>query len=823
MDAREGTRVVMGLTEVGGADLAVVGGKAANLGELIRAGMPVPDGFVVTTEAYAVAADAMGLGSHVDSAEPAELRRMLEEAPITEELRAAVVEAYRGLGDDVPVAVRSSATAEDLPGAAFAGQQDTYLNIVGADAVLDAVRRCWASLWTDRAVSYRRERRIDQAGVRLAVVVQVLVDADSAGVMFTADPVSGARDRILIDAAAGLGEAVVSGMVTPEHYVLDTAGTLQEWTPGRADVAIRPTSGGGVRHDTSAPRGERLLTEEQLRTLAAHARASVAHFDRPQDMEWAIADGQVFILQARPMTALPPEPVKLNRRQRVQTMVFSEYLPVRPYPMDVTTWLGHGPADTMRQIAEHFGLRGAFTDYLREQDGVVTRFVPPDPRPGPGILLAPFKLVRNALRYHPGDWKNDPRLTELLARADELDALPLPALGWRELLQVPARTLHLLDLTRDLRIDYLPGTALALLRLIVVTTLLGRRGLISELTGGAPTRTAASERALVEMAAMVRADAGLRTLFATTSPAEIVTEVEAGGFPDFAATLEAFRGEFGRRETTSPLLVSPPTLAESPDVIVGMVKGFVDSPPQSDRRSRSEEALARLLAHPLLRLRGVRRAVERWVRAAQAGIAYREDSHFYFTASLPALRRSLLEIGRRMTDAGALDEPFDVFHLRWEEVAAIRDITAMSEEDVAHLRSVVTARAERRAELAGVPVVDARDVFRTGEHGDALVTGAPAGGGTATGTARIIREAADFHRLQDGDVLVCPYTNPAWTPLFLRAVAVVVDTGSIASHAAIVAREYGLPAIMGTGDGTTVLADGERITVDGTTGRVTRA
>ncbi|MFD5214123.1 PEP/pyruvate-binding domain-containing protein [Microbacterium sp. NPDC058345] len=814
---------VVGLEELGKGDLDVAGGKAANLGELIRAGLPVPDGFAVTTDAYAAAAEAVGLAERVDVGEPAELRRMLEGAPISDELRKAVVAAYRALGDDVPVAVRSSATAEDLPGAAFAGQQDTYLNVVGADALLDAIRRCWASLWTDRAVSYRRERHVDPAGVRIAVVVQVLVDSDIAGVMFTADPVSGARDRVLVDAAAGLGEAVVSGMVTPEHYVLSTEGVLQEWTPGRADVAIRTTAGGGVRHDTPATTSGRLLTAGQLRTLAEHARAAVAHFGRPQDMEWAIADGEVFILQARPMTALPPEPMSLNRRQRVQSMIFSEYLPVRPYPMDVTTWLGRGPAEMMRQITEYYGLRGAFVDYLREEDGVVTRFVPPNPHPGPGILRTPITLVRKAKRFHPERWQDDPRLAQLLARADELDALPLRELGWRALLQVPERALRVIDLSRDLRIDYLPGAALAIIRLVVVLTLLGRRRLLTELTGGAPTRTAASERALAALAATARDDAPLRALFAAKQPAGVVAELENGRFPQFAAALERFRREFGRKETTSPLLVSPPTLAESPDVIVGMVGAFIDDPPQSDRRSRSEDALAELLAHPLLRPRRLRDAVERWVRAAQAGVGYREDSHFYFTASLPALRRALLEIGRRLHDAGVLDEAFDVFHLRWEEVAAVADVDTMSADAVARQRALVTARAARRAELAGIPLVDLRDVVRREPDDDALVTGAPAGGGTATGTVRVIRDASDFHRLQEGDVLVCPYTNPAWTPLFLRAVAVVVDTGSIASHAAIVAREYGLPAIMGTGDGTMTLVDGDRVTVDGTAGRVTRA
>ncbi|MEV7632780.1 PEP/pyruvate-binding domain-containing protein [Microbacterium sp. NPDC089318] len=817
-------RLVVGLEEVGRDDLATAGGKGANLGELIRAGMPVPGGFVVTTDAYARAADAVGLAARVESASPGELRAMLASAPVDDDLRVQIAEAYRALGDEVPVAVRSSATAEDLPGAAFAGQQDTYLNIVGVDAVIDAVRDCWASLWTDRAVSYRRERRVDPHTVRIAVVVQRLIDAQLAGVMFSADPVSGARDRIIVDAAAGLGEAVVSGMVTPDHYVLDDDGVQLSFRAGRAEIAVRRAADGGVREETlPTASGAPLLSPAQLRALAGHARSAAARFGRPQDIEWAIADGRAFILQARPMTALPPAPIKLNRRQRLQSTIFSEYLPVRPYPMDVTTWLGHGPAEMMRQITEYYGLRGAFVDYLREEDGVVVQFVPPSPRPGPGALLAPIKVIAKARQFPVSAWQQDPRLAELLQRADVLDALDLPALGWRELLHVPTRALTAMDISRDLRIDYLPAAGLAIARMAIVATLLGRRHMLGDLTGGAPTRTGASEQALVTLAAAARADAELRALFAGKMPEEIVTQLDAGRWPDFAAQLDAYLRQFGRRETVSPLLVSPPTLAESPEVVVGTVATFVEHPPAHDMASRSTAALSLLLSHPLLRPRWARGAVARWNRSAQRAVALREDTHFYFTATLPALRRSLLEIGARLQKAGILDEPFDVFHLRWDEVAAIRDVQRIQSRDAEQLRGTITRRAAKRAELSGIPLVDLRQVFTRSSSGDALVVGTPAGGGSATGQVRVIRDASEFHRLRQGDVLVCPYTNPAWTPLFLRAVAVVVDTGSVASHAAIVAREYGLPAVMGTGDGTAVLVDGDRVTVDGTTGRITRA
>ncbi|SIO85498.1 PEP/pyruvate-binding domain-containing protein [Nocardiopsis sp. JB363] len=856
------TRSVAPLDVFGAADLETVGGKAANLGELIRAGLPVPRGFVVTTRAYTTVTEGAGAsmsligpGEEGDGPAPADLRSALARAEIPEHLREAISVAYRGLGEDVPVAVRSSATAEDLPGSAFAGQQDTYLNVVGTEAVLESVRRCWASLWTDRAVAYRRERAIDQDRMRIAVVVQEMVDSEVAGVMFTADPVSGNRDRIVVDAGAGLGEAVVSGLVTPDHYLLDRVGELLEWTPGRGERVIRSVAGGGVHHEeigtateaTDPVSDQALLTREQLRILAAHARTITEHFGSPQDIEWALSDGRFRIVQARPMTALPPPSVPLNRRQRLQAAILTEYLPVRPYPMDVSTFLGRGPAEMMREIAEYYGMEGTFQDYLREEDGVVVQLVPPNPHPSPRALSTPVRLARKAREFRPVDWAEDPRQKAFLSEADALDALDLSALPWVQLVEVPERALRLMAPCRDLRIDYLPGAGLALLRAALATGFLGRRNLLADLLGGARTRTEDSNRALRALADRVHAAPELRRLFTEREPAGILvalTEetgagsegpgISASEISEFRTELDSFLREYGRRETTSPLLVSPPTLAESPEVVLGLVRSLIDRAEEpgtmaadtaepEDSASRSARALDRLLEHPLLRGHRARARVGRWLRTAQEGVAFREDTHFYFTAMLPALRRSLLEIGERLRRAGVVEEAFDVFHLRLAEVLEVEDVEALPSHQAERLRALVRARAAKRAEMSGVPMIDPARVFPHQKPVDALVIGSPAGAGTVTGPVRVIRGAADFDRLRDGDVLVCPYTNPTWTPLFRRAAAVVVDSGAVGSHAAIVAREYGIPAVMGTGTGTSVLTDGRSVTVDGARGLVTAA
>src|SRR3712207_1645130 len=320
------TKLTLSFGEVDSAALPLVGGKAANLGELVRAGLPVPPGFCVTTTAYDLVAQDAGLDWFLDAvaqAPPGDTPRLAEhaaaaraallETPVPEDLSRAIAAGYEGLGDgtSVPVAVRSPATAEDLPTASFAGQQDTYLNVVGDEAVLDATRRCWASLWTDRAVSYRAGGGIDHRDVRLAVVVQRMVGATVAGVLFTANPLTGKRRQAVIDAAPGLGEAVVSGAVNPDHFVVNTAtGAILERRLGDKRVRIRPLPGGGTRRvEPEGSEVEASLSDDQISALAALGARVEACYGAPQDTEWAIdAGGKIWLLQARPVTTLFPLP-----------------------------------------------------------------------------------------------------------------------------------------------------------------------------------------------------------------------------------------------------------------------------------------------------------------------------------------------------------------------------------------------------------------------------------------------------------------------------------------------------------------------------------
>jgi pyruvate,water dikinase len=832
--------IILPLTEVDRDLLLLVGGKGANLGEMTRARLPVPPGFCITTVAYArVAAEAhieplIAELEHMppDLIEPlsthaSHIRDLIESTPIPASIADAITAAYRQLGEGVPVAVRSSATAEDLPEAAFAGQQDTFLNIVGAEALRDAVRRCWASLWTERAIVYRKRQRIDQRTVQLAVVVQRMVTAEAAGVLFTANPVTGARDEIVVDASPGLGEAIVSGLVTPDHFVLDKrSGLVKERQPGRREVVIRARSGGGTEQvEGSAVANMPALPGRALRQLARLGTTIEQHFGRPQDVEWTRAGGELFIVQARPMTALPEPPPHPSRPVRMLSAMFAEMFPVRPYPLDQTTWVHSISAAAVEPI---FGLIGIAVPPIEqmfvEEDGVVVRFSGKIAfHPTPAILLAPVRLLWLASRYDPVRWRADPLLAEGRSRANALGSRELGQLSWEGLLATVRETLALaLPLAGEVRRRYFPRVLLAAGLLRVALAMLGHGKRFGTLLSGVESTTIEANRSLEALAAHIRSDPTLADAFARHAVEELraALEQQTSGRV-FLSELQTFLDRYGHREIVLSTVLQP-TWKDAPELVLGIVKGLALTEPRHETgRPAWEVARDTVLAHPLLRFSPLRFTTLKLLTTARSLWQIREDTHFDATRILPILRRTLFELGRRLVGAGVLDTPEDVFHLKLDELKRVGGTWPPSPELVDELRAIVLRRRERRSALEGKPVVDPRLYRHLEPGGEALLRGTAGSPGVAEGPVRIIRDSSEFGKLRSGEVLVAPYTNPSWTPLFQRAVAVVVDGGGAGSHAAIVAREYGIPAVMGTIDGTHRLADGQRVRVDGDHGRVT--
>ncbi len=812
------------------ADLERAGGKAVNLGELIRARFPVPPGFVATTAAYDRFVTYNGLAETIartlqeTPGNGATIRVAFEAATIPHEIEQSIRAAYHQLGQR-SVAVRSSATAEDLPEAAFAGQHDTYLNIVGSEALLHAVRRCWASLWTDRAIAYRAHRGVDQQTVKLAVVVQRLVAAEVAGVMFTANPVTGARDETVIDASPGLGEAIVSGLVTPDHLVLRKrpwGWRIAERRPGQHEVIIRPGAGGGTEEVEGSTLTEvSALPDRALRQLARLGTAIQRQFGGPQDVEWAWADGTPFILQARPITALPSPPPKANRAQRLIASHFAEMLPVRPYPLDLDTWisaLGGALEPLFGLLGLDWSLRGLF----EEDDGIVVRCNPRLPRPTWKTPLAPLRLVPRILRYNPLHWQSDALLAETITRAHDLESLDLQTMAWEELLAVVEAAKAICFLAGgEIRCRYFPRAAFSVLRLRILLTLFRQTGQFGTLISSADNKTVEMNRVLEELAYQVRSDPNLADTFAA-HPAEALWSAleEQPAGRAFLIELRDFLDRYGHRETVTSTALQP-TWKDAPAVALGVVRSFAACPPPlPDGRPAWQIAPDEILRHPLLRFAPLRSAFLEILAEARTLIQIREDTHFYATMSLPILRRTSFEFGRRLVAAGIIDTPHDIFHLKLAELEEVGGLLPPPKELAAELRAAVQRRKIERAGLEGTPLVDPRLFPQRALEGNALLSGTSGSPGVAEGPARIVRDGAEFEKLVQGDVLVAPYTNPSWTPLFQRAVAVVVDSGSFGSHAAIVAREYGIPAVMATRSATRTLHDGEWVRVDGNRGIV---
>ncbi|MGH2543765.1 MAG: PEP-utilizing enzyme, partial [Ardenticatenaceae bacterium] len=424
----------------------------------------------------------------------------------------------------------------------------------------------------------------------------------------------------------------------------------------------------------------------------------------------------------------------------------------------------------------------------------------------------------------PVHWQSDPLLAEAQARARALESRELRALSWEQLLETVQAAKEIPFLAAgEIRRRYFPKAAFALARLRLLLGLLGHAGQLGTLLSGAENKTLEVNRALEELAHKVRSDPNLATTFSTHDPQELWSTLEE--LPSgraFLVELRAFLDRYGHRETVLSTALQP-TWKDAPEVVLGIIKSFVAHPPQLHPDKPAWQVVRdELVQHPLLRFAPLRSAFLEILAEARTLLQIREDTHFYATLAMPVFRRTLLELGRRLVSAGILDTPEDVFHLTLDELERIGGRLPPPSELAAELRVSLMRRKKERARLEETPLVDPRLFPQSSPEGDALLRGMPGSPGVAEGPARIVRDGSAFDTVVAGDVLVAPYTNPSWTPLFQRVVAVVVDSGSAASHAAIVAREYGIPAVMSTVTGTRTLRDGERIRVDGSQGAVFR-
>ncbi len=832
-----GKRYAVSLADPTASMTERIGSKAANLARLLQAGFPVPDGFVVTVEAFEQFLGANGFGP--DTSPEAVLAASFPE-DVADALRGAL--SRQG---DAPLAVRSSGIAEDLPGASFAGQYETVLDVRGAAALLAAVRRCWASAFGAGVAAYRAAQ--EQEGlVTMAVLVQRLVSATAAGVAFTANPVTGDRGETVVSAVRGLGDRLVSGQVSPDEWLI------------RADSIVASRNREGA------------VNAAEARAVADLAQRVEAFFGSPQDIEWALADGTLFLLQARPITALPDGTQEAIRVAAEPPPGFWQR-ETSHYPQPLSPMYGvllEAFNASMKRATADFSLLVEGVEFREIGGWVYQRLVPlggRDMRAPPAWLMPLLtrivprmrSRIRGAVdavrsdkagayirRWH-AEWK-----AELASAIARLRRVNVPALSDDELDRHIGEVIgffrHSLDIHTRLNVAVL--SALAEIAFVSRDLLGWGDRKTFELFGGLSEKSSEPSRRLAELASMAATRPALRALLEEIGDqtAARLAEVDQ----EFAAALAAYQREFGCRTLGE---ITEPTLAESPRLILGLVRdqlrrGYDPLADAAVLEERRAATIAEAWAALAKRSDGDRARFERALTRGEQAYPIREDNQFYaVSAPMALVRYAVLETGRRLADRRQLVRRDDVFFLEFEEGrAALREggderpVVARRKAERAWMEahpgpasygrdpgpppSFASLPSEVRFLMEGLLWAMSR-VFAA-DHGDHqpssenILRGIAASPGTYTGPVRVVMHEAEFHKLRPGDVLVCPMTSPVWSVLFPSVGALVTDSGGILSHPAIIAREYRVPAVVATGHATSVLHDGQTITVDGSAGVV---
>ena len=922
------------------ASLEVVGGKGRSLAEMANAGLAVPDGFYVTTFGYKQFVDENNLQSEIiDLAKPEigeytlsfdaasrSIQELFGNASLSEAMAEEIMTVYRSLaGDNPPVAVRSSANAEDLPDMSFAGQQDTYLNVRGEEAVVAAVRDCWASLWTPRAISYRHEMGINSEEVAMAVVVQLMVPSDVSGILFTANPATGERSEMVINASFGLGEAVVGGQVTPDTYILDRESlTAKETIIGTKEqkiVADGDEQGTHLEDIAENERGQSSLSDDAISELASQALKTEAHFAGvPQDIEWAFSDDKLWMLQSRPITNLPPQPIEVSweppppvqilaRRQIVEnipdpcTPLFEElYLAEgletiakgkkRKSPMvgggqlfmtlngfayqrfdfpQVVGEISKAPTEEEMEAAER---RAAIEEQKARQS--IKEKEQTDPELERQDLELFLAELSNEDRKAFDAWSETSGINDLPHAVTMPDSKDLSFTAgtrikgnenflreWRER-AMP----EILATTREWRqVD--PGKASDETLLQGVTELAVASGMywssnsshsfgVAKVTdnqlqvflqetlpehhftsgqflSGFRSKTIEANEQLFQIAQRIRKSDSLYEVVATIPAKRLMDALrDHPEGDDVVRAIEDYLKIYGHLGYS--LDFGEPLPLEDPSGLLASLKTMVANSSydpvshEEDARRRRETAMAEieqlLEGLPLWQFR-----YRNWFTARFYYI--REEVMYYLYWPWPVLRALALELGGCLVKVGTLETADDVFYLYSGEIN--RAIEARGDnKSVPEFQQTITERRELREarkrlhppgtipfEASEDPNVKFKETQIYNDPDSDTLMGVPVSPGQVTAAASLITSPDEFSQMRPGSILVCPMTNPAWTPLFAHASGLVTDMGGILGHGSIVAREYGIPAVVGTGIGTQRIEHGHQIIVDGDAGTVT--
>lgn len=853
-----GPAYVLDLAEIDRTQVALVGGKGANLGELARLeGVDVPAGYCVTTEAFRrVMAEAPSIDEQLDRlarlapedrdairALSAEVRESIEKIVIPDEVAAAITGPLARIGEDLAYAVRSSATAEDLPTASFAGQQDTYLNVVGPAAVLEHVSRCWASLFTERAVTYRLRNGFDHRRVQMAVVVQRMVSSEVAGVLFTADPVTSNRKVTTVEASFGLGEALVSGLVNADVYKVRD-GEVVGKTIGTKQLAVLASPEGGTREQAIEPESQDrpALTDAQVLRLARLGREIEAYFGRPQDIEWCLADDGFQIVQSRPITTLFPLPEIGDQGNHVYVSVGHQQMMTDPMkPLGLSVWRVTSPGPMTEAGGRLFVDVTSMLSAPASRAGLVEALGKSDPLIGDALRsvldrddFVPLLPDEGAAWAPPGSDSDsidtDPSLvTQLIA--DTQASIAATRRDLRELSGpdvfdfIVADIKQMWGVPRSMQV-VMAGMEASWWLNEHLLEWLGEKNAADTLTQSVPHNvTSEMGLALLDVADAIRPyPAVVAFLEQVDDSLDGLAEIEGG--QEALNAIQEFLDKYGMR-CVGEIDITRPRWSERPTTLVPLLLGNVRNfePGAAERRfeqgrqealKKEQDILARLRALP----DGEQKAEEtqRMIDRARTFAGYREYPKYAMISRYFVYKQALLAEAERLVSAGVLREKDDVFYLRFEE---FREAVRTNQVDYQLIQERKVA-FESSAALTPPRVLTSDGESVTGTYrrddlpADALV-GLPVSAGIIEGRARVILDLAEAD-IEPGDILVTAYTDPSWSPLFVAIEGLVTEVGGQMTHGAVVAREYGLPAVVGVEHATRLIRDGQRIRVNGTDG-----
>ena len=847
------------LDEVTTGQLPQLGGKGANLARLTQWGFNVPTSFCIDAAAYQQFIDTEGIapvlqrgvagldGSDLKTLNDASerLRDAFVAPALSSDLEQEILVAYRALSERLGVAeplvsVRSSATAEDTPGTSFAGQYDSYLGVRGESELLKKVKKCWASLWNAQAIHYRSTNGLDHLESLMAVVVQQMVPSESAGVLFTANPVSNDYQEVLINSSWGLGESVVQGLVVPDSFFIDKESrVVTSRTIPAKESTIELGDGSGTRQSAvpQEMRDRPSLTDEQLDQLLDLALSIEDRYEAPQDIEWAYADGQLYVLQSRPITSLDPFPIvwadpsDSDHEWPIVTMT----TPAPYLPMDESVRAIHGA--TRGKAAGIIG--GPPAPLARVFNGYVyARLVPVD-----ASKEEMEKRSRAFTSELEGYWARGETIWEKKYFPD-LDATNkrLKAFDLRAATDGELRG-HLLEVIKEYErywvIHWMRGGGqLREQWLETYRTYTGIDDDIKALTLSIePNTSTFLVQGLVGLADLVKVSPALSTLFATHTPAHVLSSLDTT--PDgteFHHQLTDFINVFGYRAGSgfgSGITVSTATWLDDPTIVLQLISRYlpIDTSTHSQVEEASQQERERLLQEAFEAMGSDSDQRKRFLHnlnMARKANTEQEDHNFHLDNTISALQRlAILEIADRLVSSEAIQERDDVFYLTLDEVLdALQgsghgdfhwDVRARKVQHKIRLNMTPPAVVGGSAS----PLTPSADVHSPAMTSQTVsLRGVPASAGSVTGTARVIGSGDLVPDIKPGEILVAHNAGPLWTPLFPVIGGLVLNEGAVLLHAAVVAREYKIPAVMQTRNATDVIVDGQTITVDGTNGVV---